>query len=74
MDFSILILTILFLVLIGLFAFCLTEPRGKNTVYARKENTGKETKTETLTGLKQDPISQSNEAAYNIQKHRTEAA
>jgi hypothetical protein len=74
MDFSIVILTILFLVLIGLFAFCLTEPRGKNTVYARKDKAGNKATMDTGTGLKQDPISQSNDVAYNIQKNRTEAA
>jgi hypothetical protein len=74
MDFSILILTILFLMLIGLFAFCLTEPRGKNTVYARKDNVKNEIEMDTSKELKQDPTSQSKEVAYNIHKRRTEAA
>jgi hypothetical protein len=78
MDFSIIILTFLFLVLIALFAFCLTEPRGKNTVYARKDahatSSIAENTKEKASGLKPDPISQSNEAAYSLQKQRTEAA
>lgn len=38
MEFSSIVFTVLFLVVIGLFAFCLTEPRGKNTVHARRSN------------------------------------
>jgi hypothetical protein len=74
MDFSVFILTLLFLVLIALFAFCLTEPRGKNTVYARKDSDMSENKMKNTSSLKPDPISQSNEVAYNVKKHQTEAA
>ncbi|WP_395344779.1 hypothetical protein PN836_008450 [Ningiella sp. W23] len=40
MDLSIIILAVLFISVLGLFAYCLTEPKGKHTVHARKNHRG----------------------------------
>jgi plastocyanin domain-containing protein len=74
MELSIVILAGLFLVVLALFAFCLTEPRGKNTVHARKNKSQPTHINEVQSGLKKDPISQSYNAKYRIKNNKTEAA
>ncbi|WP_371194231.1 hypothetical protein [Glaciecola sp. SC05] len=74
MEFSGIILTLLFLIVIGLFAFCLTEPRGKNTVYARKENETPTPIDEHKSANTGDSISRSYSSAYNMKSRNTEAA
>ena len=74
MELSIILLTLLFLAVLGLFAFCLTEPRGKNTVYARKNKSQLTNINEVKSGINNDPISQSYNAKYSIKNNKTEAA
>jgi hypothetical protein len=74
MEFSTFILAFLFMMVFALFAYCLTEPRGKNTIHARKRSNTHAVNIDKNVGLKQDPISQSKDVAYNIQKNQTEAA
>lgn len=74
MEFSFIILSILFLLVLGLFAYCLTEPRGKNTVHARKKDCNVSHVNEALHNQKKDPISQTYRTPYSIKNRNTEAA
>ncbi|MFC4700324.1 hypothetical protein ACFO4O_09165 [Glaciecola siphonariae] len=74
MESSVIILTMLFLVVLGLFAFSLTEARGKNTVHARKNQSQPTNINDVMSGARKDPISQSYNVNYSIKNNKTEAA
>jgi uncharacterized protein (UPF0333 family) len=73
MEFSIIVLVLLSLIVIALFAFCMTEPRGKNTVHARRDSSQSPVNN-VKTGVNQDPISHSYDVKYKIKTNKTEAA
>lgn len=74
MEFSGVIIIFLFLATVGLFAYCLTEPRGKNTVHARKQQNKPTQINEVKSSENVDTISQSYNESYDLKNRKTEAA